>query len=65
MENKTKTYTINFTKEVSGYFEIEATDKADALKKFYEGDFINEVDNKSNYVYDEDDDGEVLIYEDE
>ena len=53
---------IGFTKTVSGTAIIEAKDKEEAEKKFFDGDIDDEYDNKSDYVYDEED-GESVFEE--
>lgn len=53
---------IGFTKTVHGMTIVEAKDKAEAKKKFLSGDIDDEYDNKSDYIYDEED-GEPIFEE--
>lgn len=56
-------YSIGFTKEVHGCLIIKAKNKEEAEKKFFDGDIDDEYDNKSNYIYDEDDNGKPIFEE--
>jgi len=56
-------YSIGFTKEVHGCMIIEAESLEEAKEKFSEGDIEEEFDNKSSYVYDEDDNGKPMFNE--
>jgi len=47
-------YRKNFRKTVWGYAEVEASDLDDATGKFESGDWIDEYDNESDYLMDED-----------
>ncbi len=53
---------IGFTKTVYGMAIIEAKDKEEAKKKFLDGDIDDEFDNKSDYVYNEEN-GEPVFEE--
>jgi len=63
LENKPKRFGIGYTKTIHGCMVIEAKDEVEAKEKFYEGDFVDENDNKSDYVFDEDDKGEPIFYD--
>lgn len=55
-------YGIGFTKTVHGMAIIEAKDKEEAKEKFLDGDIDDEHDNKSDYVYNEEN-GEPVFEE--
>lgn len=52
-----KEYRIDFDKVVYGFATIKAKNLKEARKKFFEGDFVDEFDNKSSYNYDQDEKG--------
>ena len=54
-------YRIGFTKEVHGFIEVEADTLTEAREKFSDGDWIDEFDNKSNYIFDENKKGKALL----
>ncbi len=53
---------VGFTKTVYGMMIVEAKDKEEAKEKFLDGDIEQEFDNKSDYVYNEED-GEPVFEE--
>lgn len=44
-----KSWLIPYTRTSYGSFLVEAEDKETAIKKAEQGDFLDELDNKSNY----------------
>jgi len=60
--DKIKGFKINFTRTTHGFIEVEAKDEEEAREKLFDGDWINEFDNKSDYVYDEDSEGNPIFH---
>ncbi len=54
-------YRLNFKRIVYGFLEVEADNKKEALDKINNGDY-DTFDNKSEEIYDEEENGEYSIH---
>ena len=52
LEGKRITMRIGFTKTVYGEIEVSGITKEECKQKFDDGDWDDEYDNKSDYIYD-------------